>query len=153
MGLAFWKGKIELILEKHSYSAGETIKGDIHLKLKKPIKARKIEIRLLGQEKITTRHVSSGGGYHTRTHTYTICDVKIPLDGEKEYMKEDYNFELPIPPDVLNVSARPDGALGNVIKAAEYLSGRHRRLVFNVIANLDIPMGLDVSKKQNIVIN
>ena len=94
MGIAFWKGKIELMLQKHSYSPGETINGEIHLKLKKPIKARKIEIRLLGQEKITSRHVSSRGGYHTRTNTYTICDVRIPLDGEKDYLNgcsQDHN--------------------------------------------------------------
>ncbi len=149
---AFWKGKLELTLDKYTFAPGETITGNINLKLKKRQKARKMEVKLLGQEKTSERYRRSDGSMGHRTHIHTICNISIPLDGEKEYHKSDYKFEITIPPDVLDVGARPDGTLGTVLQAAEYLSGRRRNLVWKIIANLDIPWGFDVSNKQKIVV-
>jgi hypothetical protein len=149
---AFWKGKIELNMPKYSFHPGENMTGTISLKLKKPIKARKVEVRFLGQEKITRRRRSSDGRMRTDTDTITICDIEVPLDGEKEYQNETYDFNITVPPDVLETAKRPDGALGGLLQAAEYMSGQRRRKEFHIIANLDIPMGFDVSKKQDIVI-
>ena len=150
MGIGFWKGKIDLKISKHNYSPGETIKGTLHLKLKKPTKARKVTIRLLGEEKVTRRRRDSQGRSRSSTRTYRICDVLIPLDGEREYSEDTFEFEVPIPKEVLQ--GRPDGVAGDVIGALEFMGGTRRRIIWHLIGNLDIPMGFDLSKKQDIVV-
>jgi len=85
MGFGFWKGKIEIVLPKYSYSPGEKTEGEIDLKMKKPKKARELTISLIGKEIITKYVVRSDGRRRTRRESITICDLKIALDGEKEY--------------------------------------------------------------------
>jgi hypothetical protein len=152
MGLGFWKGKIELKMKKFKFSPGDVIEGDLILTLKKSTKAREITIRLLGEEKMTERR-HSGSGSSTETRTIKIFDLKIPLDGGKEYSEGKYHFEIPIPSDLFTEGAKPDGFLGDVANVLEGLSGRRSRIEWKVIGNLDIPMGFDLSKKQNIVID
>ena len=69
----------------------------------------------------------------------------MPLDGEKEYIEGEYNFEIKIPANVLQ--AQPGGAVGDIIKGIQLLSGKDVRISWHVIAKLDIPSGIDVSKK------
>jgi len=42
--------------------------------------------------------------------------------------------------------------MANVVEALEAISGTNRRLEWSVRANLDIPLGIDVSKKQDITV-
>jgi hypothetical protein len=151
MGIGFWKGKIELKVPTYTYAPGETIKGEVTLELKKPTKARKITIRLVGAE-LTTRREFSGGSYRTHHHRVNICDILIPLDGEKEYKEGKYDFEITVPPDALHDRNIRNGALGGVVEAVEIVTGTDRHREWYLEANLDIPMGFDVSKKQDIVI-
>jgi hypothetical protein len=152
MGIGFWKGKIDLKMDRYKFSPGDVIEGDLTLTLKKPTKAREITIRLLGEEKITERHHGNSGS-RTETRKVRIFDLKIPLDGEKEYTEGKYHFKIPIPKDLFREGAKPEGFLGDVSNVLEGLSGRRSRIEWKVIGNLDIPMGFDLSKKQNIVID
>jgi len=152
MGIGFWKGKIELKMNRHSFKPGEIIEGDLLLTLKKPTKAREITVRLLGEEKITEHHHGNGGS-RTETRTVKIFDLKIPLDGEKEYTDGQYHFKIPIPKDLFVAGAKPKGLMGDVVNVLEGLAGRRSRIEWKIIGNLDIPMGFDLSKKQNIVID
>ena len=152
MGIGFWKGKIELKMDRYNFKPGEVIEGDLILTLKKPTKARKITIRLLGEEKITERRHGDDGP-RSETRTVKVFDIKIPLDGEKEYKEGKYHFKIPIPRDLFREGAKPEGWIGDVANVLEGLSGRRSRIEWKVIGNLDIPMGFDLSKKQNIVID
>ncbi len=153
MGIGFWKGKIEMKLERFSFHPGETIKGEISYKLKKPTKAREITIRLIGEERQTNRRVRSEGGVQTETRKVKFFDLKIPLDGEKEYSEGQYDFKVPIPKGLYDPGKRPEGMIGDILGALETMSGSRRDLEWTLIANLDIPMGFDLSKKQKIVID
>ena len=146
MVFGFGKGKIEVFLEKHNFSPGETIKGRISLKLKKPIKAKALKVGLVGERATTQYGRTSGGGMsssHRKTHFF---DFEMPLDGKKEYLEGKYNFEIKIPANVLQTPS-PGGAVGDIVKGIQLLSGKDIRISWYVIAKLDIPSGFDVSKK------
>ena len=95
--MVLWKGKIELHLPKYTYSPGENITGEINLKLKKSIKARGLNVCLKGVE-ITTK-VSRGadGSSRTKTNRVTLCDITIPVDGERNTRKESTILSCPFP--------------------------------------------------------
>ncbi|MBN1389904.1 MAG: hypothetical protein JXA22_04600 [Candidatus Thermoplasmatota archaeon] len=151
MGIGFWKGKIELKLDRFKFRPGDAIEGDLLLTLKKPTKARGIYVRLVGEEKVSERRYEDGHS-RTETRTHKIFDLKVPLDGEKEYSEGIYHFRVPIPRNLFDEGARPEGLLGDVVGALESLSGRRSRIEWKLIGNLDIPMGFDLSKKQSIII-
>jgi len=142
MVFGFGKGRIEVFLEKYNFSPGETIKGRISLKLKKPTRAKALKVGLVGEE--TKREFEkTSGTRQTKTHFF---DFEMPLDGEKEYLEGEYNFEIKIPANVLQTPT-PGGAVGDIIKGIQLLSGKDIRISWYVIAKLDIPSGFDVSKK------
>ena len=150
MGL-FGPEKMILTLENFNFYPGEKIKGTVNINLKKPMKARKLEVGLYGERR--ERHRGSDGKTHTKV--VTVYDFVIPLGQEGEYQKGDYDFEIPIPDDILMIGARqrPQGALGAVTDIASALGGhREYPIEWFVKSQLDIPMKFDVSKKQKIVI-
>ncbi len=144
MVFGFGKGKIEVFLEKYNFSPGETIKGRITLKLKKPIRAKALKVGLVGEKATAQYGRTSDRGISTSRRKTHFYDFEMPIDGEKEYVEGEYNFEIKIPANVLQA---PRGAVGDVIKGIQLLSGKDVRISWHVISKLDIPSGLDVSKK------
>jgi hypothetical protein len=91
--------------------------------------------------------------------TYSSYFRDWTLDGEKEYTHwREYRFEIGIPPDILGVGPQtPEGKLGQVRKVAQTVAAITgaipcRRLQWYLLAKLDIPGGLDISKKVDITI-
>jgi hypothetical protein len=162
MILGLGKGRVEVFLEKYNYQPGETISGKINLKLKKPIHARGLKVGLIGEQTVTTR---SGGGIlaggtsrETRTEKSQIYHFEIPLDDEKDYHEGEYAFQIKIPEDPKNVALGqvnlPEGTVGTVLKTIQAFSGTSQSvsISWHVRAYLDIPRGLDVSKKVSVTI-
>ena len=167
------KGKIDVTIQKTRYAPGDTISGNVALTLKKPVNAREVNISLIG-EQITTggggkvgwgggRTSSSGvgmmGGGAGSTNIERIYDFKQQLDSEKEYNQGgEYRFEIGIPADILGMGPQmPEGKLGQVLKVAQTAAAitgaiPSRRLKWYLLAKLDIPGGLDISKKVDITI-
>ena len=161
----FGKGKINILIPKTHYAPGDIISGSVQLSLKKPVKAREVCISLIGEHKVTsTRHrsMSSGdSGVSTRTSTRRIYDFKQQLDTEKEYSQSlEYPFEIKIPADITNAAPQMpevEGALGQglkIAKAAAAMTGTipFQRIKWYLSAKIDIPGGLDVNKKTDIII-
>jgi hypothetical protein len=162
----FGKGKIDIAIQKTYYAPGDTISGNVVLTLKKPVKAREITISLIGEHKTTqtASQVASpmgGGGMSTTTKTVRIYDFKQQLDSEKEYSQgREYHFELKIPADTL--SMRPlmpeqEGKLGQVLKVAQTAAAMtgaipFQRIKWYLLVKLDVPGGLDISRKADIAI-
>ena len=98
----------------------------------------------------------SGSSKHSSS-TQKVYDYKQPVDGEKDYLKEEYNFELKIPGDLTSKSGQPGGEFGEkaqtAMKALSMLSGYNARVDWYLAAQLDVPAGLDIKKKQQIVIS
>ena len=143
----FGKGKIEIQLNKYGFSLGETINGKVSLKLKKPIKARGVNIRLVGIRK-ETRYSDSG----KTSGSNNIFDFKQPLDGLKEYGVDEkvYDFKIKIPNNVLTQPKFGQSTIGTLVGAAQILSGTMSSINWYLIANLDIVSGIDISKKVQI---
>jgi hypothetical protein len=164
----FGKGKINIAIQKIQYAPGDIISGDVVLTLKKPVKGREVSISLIGEHKITETNPRVGGqmggggmSMSTATKTVRIYDFKQQLDGEKEYSEgREYRFEIKIPADTL--SMRPqisevEGKLGQVLKVAQTaatITGAipFQRIKWYLLAKLDIPGGLDISKRVDIII-
>ena len=167
----FGKGKINIAIQKTNYAPGDTISGNVDLTLKKPVKAREVSISLIGEE-ITTGGggtVGWGGGRTWGAGTMgggdgsptieRIYDFKQQLDSEKEYSQGgEYRFEIKIPADILGMRPQtPEGKLGQVLKVAQTaatITGAipFQRIKWYLSAKLDVPGGLDISKKVDITI-
>jgi hypothetical protein len=169
------KGKINIAIQKFNYAPADIISGNVALTLKKPVKAREVSISLIGEQLVTnTQGISRKGimmgdgemregimrpmmrrrwgsegitiGARSEKSTITervrVYNFKQQLDSEKEYSggQEYYFFEIKIPTDVLSMKPQMTGVIpSSPIKW--YLS-----------AKLDIPGGLDISKKVDITI-
>lgn len=150
--MIFGKGRIEIFLDKYNYLLGETISGRMTLKLKKPVRARGLKVALIGEQKTTQSSgfvgVAAGKGYRSSTESQRIYNFEIPLDGEKEYVGGDYTFQIKIPEN-LPQPMLPPGTVGTVL---QMVTGTSQRINWYVRAYLDIPMGLDVSGKAQVII-
>ncbi|MEM4663234.1 MAG: hypothetical protein QXM75_04390 [Candidatus Diapherotrites archaeon] len=144
----FGKGKIDLQLEKFNYRPGEAIRGKVILALNKPIKARRLKVRFFGERRSTTT-VTFGSNRPTRSsYPEIVYSFEMNLDGEKEYLSGEYNFEITIPQDLMaKVDLSSAGALGAVMQFAMSLVPKPK---WFVEAALDVPMGFDVAKKVQI---
>lgn len=144
----FGTRKIDLQISKYDFSPGEIIQGSISLNVKKQTKAKAVTLRLVGQQK-TTKFSSTPNAIPQTKKAY-IYDFKQPLDGEKEYLGEyHYNFQIKIPENILGSLTT---AFGSVLKSAEMLLGQSSQIKWYLIASLDIPWGIDTSKKVQITI-
>jgi len=136
------KGKMEIKLDKLSFAQGETINGSIAMQLKKPIKAKGVLVVLFA-EQTNTRMTSKG----MERYTQRIYEFKLPLDGEKEYGTQpyDYTFELKVPQSNQN---KIGGVAGNVMTAVSLFTvGAGGPAKWYLEAKLDVPMGFDLGKK------
>ena len=154
MGL-FGPDKITMMLDKYNFAPGDTIKGTITLNLKKPTKARKMEVSFIGQRK--EKYRDRKGTTHYKTTN--VFNFTMPLGPEKEYQKESFPFEIKIPNDLLQQTRAPntpqlDGALGKAVAVGSVLAGqRYYPIEWLVYANLDVPMKLDINKSQKIMLS
>jgi hypothetical protein len=169
------KAKIDISIQKTNYAPGDTISGNVALILKKPVEAREMSISLIGEQLITHRQDISRrgtmmGGERMRegimrpmmserwgsegitigarrekssmTERVHVYDFKHQLDSEKEYSQgqEYYFFEIKIPADILNMRPQTKGAIPS------------SPIKWYLLAKLDIPRGLDISKKVDITV-
>lgn len=119
MGLFGSGNKITLTLEKYEYNPGETIKGKVSIKLKKPTTARKLEVALIGtkiEKYRTTRTYGTTGHRRSRPDVSEsqeiIYNQSVPLGEEKEYLEEEHTFEINIPGDIFSENNLPKGRFG-----------------------------------------
>jgi len=142
----FGKGKIDIQIQKFNFSPGETIDGSVILKLNKPVKAKAVSIELIGIRKDSRMNLSKG---RSSSSSDIIFSFKQPLDGEKEYPASEvsYKFQIKIPANILTQPAFGEGIAGTLIKSAQILSGVNSRIDWHLIASLEIPWKIDVSKK------
>lgn len=145
----FEKGKIEIILEKVNFKPGETIKGKLILKMKKPTKAKELRVQFAGIKTTSSSGVRIGSANNQKKPTtQVIHDFKMTLDGEKEYTDKEYEFEIAIPAGVLGAGGSlPEGTAGTAIKAMQFLAGSSTKINWFVQGTLDIEKSIDINKK------
>ena len=169
------KGRIDIVIQKLNYAPGDSISGNVTLVLKKPVNAREMNISLIGEQLMTnTQDITRQGlimgdgarsegtmmpmmrrrrgregimiGTRSENSTTTECvrvyDFKQQLDTEKEYSpgQEYYFFEMKIPAGILDMRPQTTGPVQSY------------PIKWYLLAKLDIPRGLDISKKVDITI-
>lgn len=154
MGL-FGTEKITLTLEKYDYKPGDKIKGIVKLNLKKPTKARKLEVSFIGTktEKQTGMGIGPTASGTQQTKTMKVYEFTLPLDGEKDYQSGEYPFEIKIPEDIHQMDQKLEGKIGTAVSALKTISGVYSRTDWYVKTELDVPMSLDIKKSQKIVLS
>lgn len=139
MVLGIGEGKVEIVLEKQSFSAGETIKGKVRITLNQVKKAKELRIKFYGE-----KHVGSGKHHHVDY----LYPQEIRLDGEKEYPAgmSEYGFQLQLPrPE------RPVQGEGVIAGVLGFLAGDpFANVRWYLDASLSLPMSFDINKKMQI---
>jgi len=153
--------KMSLTLDKYSYKPGEIIKGNIKINLEKPLKGRKLQVALIGAV-ITTSKIDSCNHFDDHLHhhkeddTFTVPEpfynFTINLDGEKEYIDNEYAFEIKIPSDAIEKQPRFEGWLKKAMDFSRLLGGHPPYVEWFVYSQLDVPWKIDIWKKQKIEI-
>jgi hypothetical protein len=161
----FRKKQIQITLNKYAFAPGETIKGSVGLRLKRPLQARKLTVTLRGLRIVHEGGMAVGpvrvGSQGPQTHVYTIYDFEIPLDGEAAYFNELYPFEITIPSDILQSAQQSFHStltgLGKTVTEIAQLMEQLRladsRVEWSLEAKLDVPLKIDVCTSQKIVIS
>ncbi len=155
MGL-FGPEKMVLMLEKYDYKPGEAIKGTVKLQLKKPMNARRLEVGLIGRKIQQQSGISmgSGGVRHTKSTNYVnVYDFKMPLGGEQDYLEGTFPFEIKIPPNILQNEPQLQGTAAAAMNVLKALGGVSSHVEWVVIARLDLPLKIDVSASQKIILS
>ncbi len=161
----FKKDQIDIKLEKYTYTPGETIKGSVGLKLKRPLQAKKLMVALIGQRIVHQGSIAVGpvrvGNQGQQTQVYTIYHFEIPLDEEAVYYHEFYPFEIQIPSDILqsaqqNFNSTLTGlgkTLSDIAQVMNQLSLSDSRVEWSVEAKLQVPLKIDIVNSQKIVLS
>ncbi len=117
MGL-FSKGTMEIQLKKYNYNPGEEIEGTLRVSLKKPMQGKELTISLIGKQ--TERYMTTSGlvssnqrkSVGSKSSTQTVHKYKQPVSGSQEYHKNEFNFTVFIPPDILDKAAEDEHKIG-----------------------------------------
>jgi uncharacterized protein (DUF2384 family) len=155
------EGKIDIILDRTSYSLGDTINGKAVLTLNSPKKAKELRLRFW-EERTVRRNVTSHGAQGTSTRSANanemIYEMKLTLEGEKEYTGGEYQFQVKIPglqekqPNDL-VGGNAEGvktAIETVANIAQEFGVAPAPVRWYIQVSLDLPMSLDINKKVQI---
>ncbi|VVC01033.1 Uncharacterised protein [uncultured archaeon] len=131
MVLGIGEGKVELILDKGAYVAGDPVKGKVTITLNQPLAARELRAEFFGE---IERH----SGKHR--HIDRIFEVHKVLGGEKTYSSgEAFDFELVTP--VNAVAPKPQGVVMGVLSMFTPTPRWY------VKVSLDMPMKFDINKR------
>ena len=161
----FKKDQIDVTLEKYAYNPGETIRGSVGLKLKRPLHAKKLVVGLIGLRIVHQGNIAIGpvrvGNQGPQTQVYTIYHFEIPLDEEAVYYHELYPFQIQIPSDILqsaqqNFNTTLTGlgkTLQEIAQVMNQLSMAGSRVEWSVEARLQVPLKVDVVNAQKIVLS
>ena len=141
------EGKIEIEMEKQSYSAGEKLKGKVKLSLNQPKKAKELRIRFYGERIVRSAMAGSRGRESNRIERVYLQE--IPLKGEQEYpagaSEYDFEFVLPSPQRAAPQADNPIAGLVGMLAGDQWANVR-----WYLDASLSLPMSFDINKKMQI---
>ena len=146
-------GTIEIQLERFAYFPGETIRGEVRLKLSEPQSARALIVGVRARQKVVDRYRAARENVLSYRNE-TVWEFKRELGGTGVYTEGSYPFELVVPSDIFQAQvAPPPGLLGDVARAVSFLQPQKRfPLQWHVFAAVSRPWKVDVKKKVDIVV-
>lgn len=137
------KGKIIISLSNYNYSPGDTINGQVTLKLRKSVEASALNVRLTGERH--NRSIANTGG-RNQPNNQIVFDFAQPIDGEKIYSagEQTYNFSIKIPQ---SVNTNLEGIAGTVVKSIQILAGQDNLVKWYLTSTLEAK-GINVKSKK-----
>ena len=147
--LSMRKGKILIILSNFNYSSGETVKGTVVLKLRKPLEAKGLRVGIIAESSSSNR-ISIGSSRPSNSKTSTVFSFSQSLNGNKLYPagESSYDFSLKIPANAIpNLTGNQ--IADTLVKSAQILSGGFSSIRWYITAELEIS-GINLRKKVQI---
>lgn len=151
MVFGLFEGGIELRLNKTNFAFGETAEGTLSLKLKKEKQARHLVVSVIAEKQETQYRKGTSFTMSSSNNTCILFKTDAILDGEKTYMPPggEYQFKIQIPAQAA-LPQELGGTLGTALKAMQFLGGKTSQIKWFIAGTLDIPKGIDISKKVQI---
>jgi sporulation-control protein spo0M len=157
MVLGIGAGKMELRIPTQSYAFGDTVSGTLYIDTKKPVKARKLIVKI-ECKRITKERYYHEGRRKTRTRTTKVWGFVQQLGDEQEYVDGEHPFSIELPPPFQNeMGAAGDAmeAMGTGMQVLNALSGQSHEsyLRWKIEGRLDMPWAIDIKKKLDLSVN
>jgi len=148
------RGDVKLELDQTRVAPGGTLRGRIVLKLNEPVDAKRLVVTLRARQKIVTITKTQAGRSVGTSHA-DVYQFDQELGGAKRYDSGTVAFELPVPPDALEL--RPSAGtnpIAEVVRTvASALSPSAGPIEWQVIGKLEIAWGRDLSSDVDIVVS
>ncbi len=116
------KGKVNILLDKTNFSAGETIKGKVVLEVKRNFQSKGVKLSLIAINKVTSVNMNKSS-----SKTQTIYDFSSDLENEQAYSSgveaKEFNFEVAIPKDVFSLNKTSQ----NIVNVLGAVAGRYQQ--------------------------
>lgn len=147
--LRYMKGSIEIQLDKTSFAAGETIKGNFRLVARQTIEANKLTVALIADE-VTKRKDSDGKNI---TDTHEVYRDERVIEGKHLYDKgfdNTHNFELLVPAS--GESSMDNSKVGQALNTLGSMMDMNRRyLEWSIEVCLDAK-GIDLTDSEKVYV-
>lgn len=151
-------GGIEIELDRHTFSPGDTIDGTLLLHLDETTSARRLMISLIGtrDRMRVMKDKTQGDQFHR--HRETVHKFEYQLAGEQIFIPGEtrHTFSMKIPSSFKGV--KPDiqgtGTVSNLLRIATNVASAASGLMqWKVVGYLDIPLRRNLKKKIDIIVD
>jgi hypothetical protein len=146
-------GSITVQLEHYAYHPGETIRGEVAVRLRSPEATGGVVVGVRARQRIVDRS-RSPRDYVVSARTETVWEFRRELAGPGTLATASYAFELGLPADLYARQAEPPpGLVGDVVRAIAFLQREKRYpLQWQVYGRLLRPWKVDLTRRVDIVV-
>lgn len=148
------RGDVKLELDQTRGAPGGTLRGRIVLELNEPVDAKRLVVTLRARQRVVEITKNRAGRSIGSSHA-DVYEFDQELGSASSYQSGTFEFELPIPPDALDL--RPSAAtnpIADVVRTvAAALSPSAGPIEWQVIGKLEIAWGRDLSSEVDIVVS
>ena len=147
------RGTISILLDKYQFNRGDKVTGKITVNLKKIIHAEKLTVSLKAVKdtmKRSNNFTQQGMQNQSTDQLAVIFNFEMPIDGEKDYLQQEYPFELSIPANAdtgMNSLNPVASVIGQVAENVLLGASINSRVTWSVHTKLYIPGKLGLSAK------
>lgn len=150
------RGSVKLELDQTKLAPGGTIRGKLTLALSERVEGKRLVVTLRARQRYIS--VKTGGdGRGVSTSHADVYQLDKELAGAEIFEEGSYAFELDVPPDALELRAKPGASnspLANVARTvASALSPTAGPIEWQVIGKLEIAWGRDLTSEVDIVVS
>lgn len=148
-------GSARIALVRTKFAPGDTITGTVTLVLPEPIDGKRLVVGLRASQR-TVEYTKIGGVQSASTTKSGIYRFEHELAGAQSYASGELAFELPVPPDALDLRATAGtggGTIGDVARTvASVVAPTAGPIEWQVWATLEIPWSRNLDHTVDVVV-